>query len=88
MKMWATKEFFGIREHAMAVIVNGLSLPKLRAFGATYRRLGDHLERLDKTDGTGGNHLFYLAGSAIFGTKDYAAAIAAIRANAIAASQS
>jgi glucose-6-phosphate 1-dehydrogenase len=28
---------------------------------ATYRRLGDHLTRLDKTAGTGGNHLFYLA---------------------------
>src|SRR5262249_18885635 len=27
---------FGIREHAMATIVNGLSLSKLRAFGATY----------------------------------------------------
>jgi glucose-6-phosphate 1-dehydrogenase len=28
---------------------------------ATYRRLGDHLTRLDKTAGTGGNYLFYLA---------------------------
>jgi len=28
---------------------------------ATYRRLGDHLTRLDKTAGTSGNHLFYLA---------------------------
>jgi glucose-6-phosphate 1-dehydrogenase len=28
---------------------------------ATHRRLGDHLERLDKTAGTGGNYLFYLA---------------------------
>src|SRR4030095_12603167 len=27
---------FGIREHAMATIVNGLSLSKLRAFGATF----------------------------------------------------
>jgi transketolase len=27
---------FGIREHAMAAIVNGLSLSKLRAFGATF----------------------------------------------------
>src|SRR6516162_6934401 len=28
---------------------------------ATYRRLGDHLAHLDKTAGTGGNYLFYLA---------------------------
>src|SRR5439155_16785 len=27
---------FGIREHAMAAIVNGLSLSKLRAYGATF----------------------------------------------------
>jgi transketolase len=27
---------FGVREHAMAAIVNGLSLSKLRAFGATF----------------------------------------------------
>src|SRR3979411_3127825 len=27
---------FGIREHAMAAAVNGLSLSKLRAFGATF----------------------------------------------------
>ena len=27
----------------------------------TYHRLGDHLTRLDKTAGTGGNYLFYLA---------------------------
>src|SRR2546427_6374372 len=27
---------FGIREHSMAAIVNGLSLSKLRAFGATF----------------------------------------------------
>jgi glucose-6-phosphate 1-dehydrogenase len=27
----------------------------------TYRRLGEHLARLDKTAGTAGNHLFYLA---------------------------
>jgi transketolase len=27
---------FGIREHAMAAVVNGLSLSKLRAFGATF----------------------------------------------------
>src|SRR4029077_5201453 len=27
---------YGIREHAMAAIVNGMSLSKLRAFGATF----------------------------------------------------
>ena len=27
----------------------------------TYRRLGEHLAGLDKTAGTAGNHLFYLA---------------------------
>ena len=27
----------------------------------TYRKLGEHLEQLDKTAGTAGNHLFYLA---------------------------
>ncbi len=33
---------FGIREHAMAAIVNGLSLSKLRAFGATYFIFSDY----------------------------------------------
>ncbi len=33
---------FGIREHAMAAIVNGLSLSKLRAFGATYLIFSDY----------------------------------------------
>jgi transketolase len=33
---------FGIREHAMATIVNGLSLSKLRAFGATYVIFSDY----------------------------------------------
>lgn len=28
---------------------------------ATYRRLGEHLAGLDKTEGTAGNHLYYLA---------------------------
>ena len=27
----------------------------------TYRRLGEHLAELDKTAGTAGNYLFYLA---------------------------
>ncbi len=31
---------FGIREHAMAAIVNGLSLSKLRAYGASFFRCG------------------------------------------------
>ncbi len=33
---------FGIREHAMAAIVNGLSLSKLRAFGATFMIFSDY----------------------------------------------
>ena len=33
---------FGIREHAMAAIVNGLALSKLRAYGATFLRLRDY----------------------------------------------
>jgi transketolase len=34
---------FGIREHAMGAIVNGLSLSKLRAFGATFFVFCDYL---------------------------------------------
>jgi transketolase len=33
---------FGIREHAMAAIVNGMSLSKLRAFGATFLIFSDY----------------------------------------------
>ena len=33
---------FGIREHAMAAAVNGLSLSKLRAFGATFFIFSDY----------------------------------------------
>jgi len=33
---------FGIREHAMAAIVNGLALSKLRPFGATYVIFSDY----------------------------------------------
>jgi transketolase len=33
---------FGIREHAMSAIVNGLSLSKLRAFGATFFIFSDY----------------------------------------------
>jgi len=33
---------FGIREHAMAAIVNGLSLSKLRPFGATFMIFSDY----------------------------------------------
>jgi transketolase len=33
---------FGIREHAMAAIVNGLSLSKLRAYGATFFVFSDY----------------------------------------------
>jgi transketolase len=34
---------FGIREHAMAAIVNGLRLSKLRAFGATFLTFSDYM---------------------------------------------
>ncbi|HSB68846.1 MAG TPA: transketolase [Candidatus Methylomirabilis sp.] len=37
------KLHFGIREHAMGAIVNGLSLSKLRAFGATFFIFSDYL---------------------------------------------
>src|SRR5262249_56725672 len=33
---------FGIREHGMAAIVNGLTLSKLRAFGATFFIFSDY----------------------------------------------
>jgi transketolase len=33
---------FGVREHAMAAIVNGLSLSKLRAFGSTFLIFSDY----------------------------------------------
>src|SRR6202043_2971563 len=33
---------FGIREHAMAAILNGLALSKLRAFGATFFIFSDY----------------------------------------------
>ncbi|WP_430641434.1 transketolase family protein, partial [Bradyrhizobium centrolobii] len=33
---------FGVREHAMAAIVNGLALSKVRAFGATYLIFSDY----------------------------------------------
>src|SRR5262249_37008870 len=33
---------FGLREHTMAAIVNGLSLSKLRAFGATFFIFSDY----------------------------------------------
>ena len=39
----AGKSFhFGVREHSMAAIVNGLSLSKLRAFGATFFIFSDY----------------------------------------------
>src|SRR5207237_6191941 len=34
---------YGIREHAMGAIVNGISLSKLRAFGATFFIFSDYL---------------------------------------------
>jgi len=35
---------FGIREHAMAAIVNGLSLSKVRAYGSTFLIFSDYLK--------------------------------------------
>jgi transketolase len=34
--------YFGVREHAMAAIVNGMSLSKLRAFGSTFFIFSDY----------------------------------------------
>ena len=34
--------YFGVREHAMAAIVNGMSLSKLRAYGATFFIFSDY----------------------------------------------
>jgi transketolase len=34
---------FGVREHAMGAIVNGLTLSKLRAFGATFLTFSDYM---------------------------------------------
>ena len=34
---------FGVREHAMGAIVNGLALTKLRAFGATFLIFSDYM---------------------------------------------
>jgi transketolase len=40
---WGGKNLhFGIREHGMAAVVNGLSLSKLRAFGATFFIFSDY----------------------------------------------
>src|SRR5262245_54680870 len=40
---WSGKNLhFGIREHAMGTIVNGLSLSKIRAFGATFFIFSDY----------------------------------------------
>ena len=37
---------FGIREHAMAAFVNGMSLSKLRSFGATFFIFSDYVRLL------------------------------------------
>jgi len=39
---WGKNLHYGIREHAMAATVNGLSLSKLRAFGATFFIFSDY----------------------------------------------
>ena len=33
---------FGVREHGMAAVVNGLSLSKLRPYGSTYLIFSDY----------------------------------------------
>jgi transketolase len=35
---------FGIREHAMAAIMNGLALSKVRSYGSTYLIFSDYLK--------------------------------------------
>ena len=39
---WGRNFHFGVREHAMASIVNGMSLSKLRAFGSTFFIFSDY----------------------------------------------
>jgi len=36
---------FGIREHAMAAVLNGMALAKLRPFGSTFFTFSDYLRR-------------------------------------------
>ncbi len=53
---------FGIREHAMAAILNGLALSKLRPFGATFLIFSDYARpamRLAALDGAAGDFCFY-----------------------------
>src|SRR5262249_15737821 len=47
---WGGKNLhFGIREYAMAAIVNGLSLSKVRAFGATFFIFSDYAPPATRT---------------------------------------
>jgi len=46
---------FGIREHGMAAVVNGMSLSKVRAFGATFFIFSDYAARLDPVIGADGD---------------------------------
>ena len=39
---WGRNLHFGIREHAMAALINGMTLSKLRAFGATFFIFSDY----------------------------------------------
>ena len=48
---------FGIREHAMGAILNGLALSKIRAFGSTFLIFSDYMKppiRLERADGASG----------------------------------
>ena len=48
---------FGIREHAMGAILNGLALSKIRSFGSTFLIFSDYMKppiRLERADGASG----------------------------------
>ena len=46
---------FGVREHGMAAVVNGLSLSKLRPYGATYLIFSDYATRADPSQRADGD---------------------------------
>src|SRR5262249_61114460 len=51
---------FGIREHAMAAIVNGLSLSKLRAFGSTFFIFSDYVRPAIRLSALMGLHSIFV----------------------------
>jgi transketolase len=40
---WGRNLHFGVREHAMGAVVNGMSVSRLRAFGATFFNFSDYM---------------------------------------------